>query len=72
MGMLRFMFLTNEPSLPASFYSVVVSISVFKALSTVFHSINSPDNSLLWSYLCLTGPFKYVKVSLSPDKILGV
>ena len=27
------------------FYSVLVSISVFKALSTVFHSMNSPDNS---------------------------
>ena len=27
------------------FYSVLLSISVFKALSTVFHSINSPDNS---------------------------
>ena len=28
-----------------SFYSVLVSISVFIVLSTVFHSINSPDNS---------------------------
>ena len=27
--------------------SVLVSVSVFMALSTVFHSINSPDNSLL-------------------------
>ena len=27
------------------FYSVLVSISVFVALSTVFRSINSPDNS---------------------------
>ena len=35
----------NQPSLPTSFYSVLVSISVFIALSTVFHSINSPDNS---------------------------
>ena len=26
-------------------YFVLVSISVFMALSTVFHSINSPDNS---------------------------
>ena len=26
------------------FYSVLVSVSVFMALSTVFHSINSPDN----------------------------
>ena len=27
------------------FSSVLVSVSVFMALSTVFHSINSPDNS---------------------------
>ena len=30
-----------------SFYSGLVSVSVFIALSTVFHSINSPDNSPL-------------------------
>ena len=35
----------NQLSLPTPFYSVLVSISVFVALSTVFHSINSPDNS---------------------------
>ena len=35
----------NQPSLPTPFYSVLVSISVFVAISTVFHSINSPDNS---------------------------
>ena len=29
------------------FYSVLVSKTVYKALSTVFHSINSSDNSLL-------------------------
>ena len=28
-------------------YSVLVSISVFMALSTIFHSITSPDNSPL-------------------------
>ena len=37
----------NQPNLPTPFYSVLVSISVFMALSTVFHSINSPDNSPL-------------------------
>ena len=37
----------NQPSLPTPFYSVLVSISVFMVLSTVFHSINSPDNSPL-------------------------
>ena len=36
----------NQPSLSTHFYSVLVSISVFVALSTVFHSVNSPDNSL--------------------------
>ena len=36
----------NQPSLPTPFfYYVLVSISVCVALSTVFHSINSPDNS---------------------------
>ena len=34
----------NQPTLPAPFYSVLVSISVFMVLSNVFHSINSPDN----------------------------
>ena len=29
------------------FYSVLVSVSVFMGLSTVFHSINSPDNTPL-------------------------
>ena len=37
----------NQLSLPTPFYSVLVSISVFMALSAVFHSINSPDNSPL-------------------------
>ena len=37
----------NQVSLPTPFYLVLVSISVFMVLSTVFHSINSPDNSLL-------------------------
>ena len=33
----------NQPSLPTPFYSVLVSISVFMALPTVFQSINSPE-----------------------------
>ena len=37
----------NPPSLPAPCYSALVSVSAFMALSTVFHSINSPNNSLL-------------------------
>ena len=42
-----FVFDINQPSLPTPFYSALVSISVFKALSTVFHFLNSPDNSPL-------------------------
>ena len=37
----------NQPSLPTPFYSAFVSVSVFMVLSTVFHSINSPYNTLL-------------------------
>ena len=47
----------NQPSLPTPFYPVLVSISVFMALSTVFHSINSPDNSPL-SYSLRTQKLK--------------
>ena len=35
----------NQQSLPTSFSSVVMFISVFKALSTTFHSIISPNNA---------------------------
>ena len=42
-----YVFDINQPSLPTPLYSVHVSVSVFMALSTVFHSINSPDNSQL-------------------------
>ena len=43
-----YVFNTNQPSLLTLFvYSVLVSFSVFVALSTVFHSINSPDTSPL-------------------------
>ena len=38
-----YVFDINQPSLPTSVYSVLVSISVFMALSTVFYSI-----ILLW------------------------
>ena len=44
-GMLRFMSDINQPSLPAPLYFVLVSISVFMTLSTVFRPLNSPDNS---------------------------
>ena len=42
-----YVFDVNQLSLPTPFYSVLVSVSAFMALSTVFHSINSPDNSRL-------------------------
>ena len=52
---------------PTPFYSVLLSVSVFMAQSTVFHSINSPDNFSLShlvfrSYLCLIGPFIYISL----------
>ena len=39
-----YVFDINQPSLSTPFYSVLVSMSVLIALSTVFHSVNSPDN----------------------------
>ena len=42
-----YVFDVNQPSLRSAFYSVPVSVSVFIALSAVFYSINSPDNSPL-------------------------
>ena len=69
----------NQPSLPTPFYSVLVSISVFMALSSVFHSINSPDNfplsySVLPILILPNWSFQlyifFIKVSLSPDIIL--
>ena len=57
----------SQPSLPTCFYSVLVSVSVFMALSTVFHSINSPDNSplshdVLLVLPCLIGPFNNISL----------
>ena len=76
-GMIRFMSDINQPNLPAPFYSVVVSVSVFMALSTVFLFINSSDNSSLslffLSYFYLIGPFNYffvLSVFFSPDVTL--
>ena len=42
------------------FYSLLVSISVLLALSTMFHSINSPDNSAF--SLCSSGLFSALLV----------
>ena len=55
-----------QPNLPAPFYSVLES-SVFMTLSTVFHFINSPDNSplshsVLSVLFLLIGPFNYISL----------
>ena len=42
-----YVFDINQLSLPAPFFSFLVSVSVFMALSTVFYFLNSPDNSSL-------------------------
>ena len=89
-GMLWFMFFDtmfmffdiNQPSLPTPFYSVLLSISVFMAPSTVFHSINSPDNSPLshsvlqvlfppsWSFQVYISLWKSPSALFSPDVLL--
>ena len=77
-----FVFDITQPSLPTPFCSVLVSVSVFIALLTVFHSINSTDNSPLphsvlpvlflpyWSFQL--NIYLFTKVSLSHDIILCV
>ena len=63
-GMLRFMSDKNQPSLPTPFYSVLVSISVLMALSTVFHSIHSPDNSPFSDSVLPVLPLPYWSIQL--------
>ena len=63
----------NQPSLPTPFYCVLVSVSAFMALSTVFHNINSPGNSPLSHsvipvYFCLIGHFNCICVYESLPK----
>ena len=60
-----YVFDINQPSLPTPFYSVLVTVSVFMALSTVFHSINSPDNSQLSHSVLLVLFFCLVLLVLS-------
>ena len=57
----------SQPSLPTPFYSVLMSISVLMALSTVFCSINSPDNcplspSVLLVLFCLIGSLNCISL----------
>ena len=63
-----YVFDINQLSLPTRFYSVLVSVSVSMALSTVFPFIISPDNSP-FSYsvlpvlsLCLFSPFRCISL----------
>ena len=75
-GMLWFMPDIKQPNLHTPFYSVLVSISVFMVLSTIFQSINSPDNSMFshsvlpvssdsyWSFQSTI--YLLMKVSFSP------
>ena len=59
--------------MPTPFYSVLVSISVFMALSTVFGSVNSPDISPL-SHSVLSGlilPSWSFQVYISFEKSLS-
>ena len=61
-----FLFDRSQPSVHTPFDSVLVSVSVLMSLSTVFHSINSPDNSPL-SY---STRYLLMNVSFSPDIVL--
>ena len=62
----------NQPNFPTPFYSVFLSISVFMALSTVFHSIILPTTLRCLSlfYWCLIGPFNYISLYVSLPQLL--
>ena len=61
------------------FYSVLVSISVSMALSTVFHSINSPNSSpfsycsssLISAILVLATIYLFMKVFFTSDMMIN-
>ena len=75
-----YVFDINQTSLPTPFYSILVSITLFIALSTLFHSINSPDNPPLshsvlpvlflpyWFFQLYI--YLFMKVFVGPDIIL--
>ena len=69
---------TNQPSLPTTFHSVLVSISVFITLSTVFYYIiffrhlsvfSLCSFGLISVLLVLSTIYLFMKVSFSPDII---
>ena len=67
-----YVFDINQPSLLTPFYSVLVSISVFLALSTVFHSVNSPDNPPLCHFVLLVVflPYWSFQLCISYESLL--
>ena len=75
-GMLRFMSDINQPSLPTPVYSVLVSVFVFVAVSTVLHSINFPYSFPFSSYsFCLISlPYwsfqPYISLWKSPSALI--
>ena len=69
-GMLRLISDINQPSLPISFFFFILFfclISVFVALSTVFNSINSPENSPFFHSVLpvLSLPYWFFKLHIS-------
>ena len=58
-----YVFDINQPSLPTPFYLFLVSFFCLIILSTVFHSINSPDNPPL--FLCSSGLISAFKLHFS-------
>ena len=72
-----YIFDIHQPSLSTPFYSALVSVSVFMAPSTVFHSINYPDNSpfsrcsfgLTSALLVLSTIYLFRNISFRPDII---
>ena len=57
----------KQSSLPTSFYPALASVSVFMALSAVFHSTKTPNNSPLSHSVfpllfCLIGPINYISL----------
>ena len=68
---------TENQELSKSFYPLLVSISIFMALSAVLHSINSPDNfpfsdcsfGLISALVVLSNVYLFMKVSFCPNII---
>ena len=59
-----YVFDINQPSFPTPFYSVLVSVSICLALSTVFHSPDNsaPDYSVLLVLFLLIGHFNDISL----------